>query len=380
MNIVVDIRCLTQQKRTGVGEYTYELLDALFMLESQHRYILFYNSFKDISDIVPQWNQHNVTYVVTRWPSKLLNALIWLRVIKLDRFIQKHIKNHDQIDFFFAPNINFIHLSKHIKLLLTIHDLSFEFFKECYSWKRRIWHWLVRPKKLCNRAYCVITPSDSTRHDVMLEYGIHGDKIQRIYPGLSKAFVENGHATVVNKKRIQEKYALPKEYILYLGTLEPRKNIDLILDSYARLNSRDRRIPLVIAGGRGWHYHRIIRRIDQIPQVRYIGYVDHLDKMALYDMARAFVFPSLYEGFGFPVLEAMSRGVPVVTSNRSSLPEVIGDAGYLINSHDIVGLSHGLHRILNHPQYYDTIGKIAQKRSRQFRWSRAAQEFLDIIT
>lgn len=379
MNIVIDIRCLTQTHRTGVGEYTYELLDALFKNDTKHEYFLFYNSFREVSDVIPQWKMPQVHYIATRWPGKLLNALIYLKIIKLDTFIQKRMGRKRDIDYFFAPNINFISLSKKVKLLLTIHDLSFEFLPECFSWRRRLWHWLVAPQKLCRRAHRIVTPSQSTRHDVMLEYGVHGDNIHCIYPGLSSAFECDDQIDEVYKKRIQKKYGLPSEYILYLGTLEPRKNIDLILSAYEKMNSRDKRTPLVIAGGRGWHYHDIIRRIDHISNVYYIGYVEQQDKIAIYDKARVFVFPSLYEGFGFPVLEAMSRGLPVITTSRSSLPEVMGEFGMYVQSHDVRGLVSCMQHVLNHSALYDMMGRAAQKKSKQFQWDHAAEEFLLLL-
>lgn len=391
MNLIIDIRCLTQKQRTGVGEYCYEFLDALFEADTKNQYFLFYNSFKDVSGVVPKWTQENVHYIVTRWPSKFLNALIWLRVIKLDLLIQKRIEkkqknivtikqyNNITIDYFFAPNINFINLSKNIKLILTIHDLSFEFFRECFSWKRRIWHRLVQSKKLCMRAQHILTPSKHTRQDVMMEYGIHGDKVTCIYPGLASLFVNHDHTTTVDTKHVQQKYDLPDQYILYLGTLEPRKNVDLILDAYERLNARDRYVPLVIAGGRGWKYREIIARIDHMANVYYIGYVNTQDKIALYDMARVFVFPSLYEGFGFPVLEAMSRGVPVITTNRASLPEVVENRVYMLSSHDVMALSQGIHRVLNSSELCVIMRNNAKKRSTLFRWDRAVDEFLLLI-
>ncbi len=380
MNVVVDIRCLTQKYRTGVGEYTTELLNSLFKLDTKNQYFLFYNSFEDVSDVVPKWEQKNVHYVVTRWPSKVLNFLIWLGVIKLDKFVQRKITmeqwDNGTIDYFFAPNLNFIHLSKHVKFILTIHDLTFEFFPECYSFKRRLWHRIVNPRKLCERADIIITPSDNTKHDIIFEYEIHGNNIHRVYPGLSSLFIQKND---MDEKYIKQKYGLPDDYVLCIGTLEPRKNVDFLLDAYENLTQKDKQVTLVIAGPKGWRYKKLLHRIDHMAGVIYIGYIDEVDKQAVYKNSRAFVFPSIYEGFGFPVLEAMSCGVPVITSDRASLPEVVGNAAYMVSAYHVSALSQAMHLVLNTSSLCDKLIKLGEEKSGQFRWEKTAQEFLKCI-
>ena len=133
MNIGLDIRSLMSTNRTGVGEYTYELVNALFEIDKENKYFLFYNSWKDVSEIIPKWKQDNVRLINTKIPNKLLNLSLFLfQRPKIDKI------GSSDLDFFFSPNIHFTALSKKTKHILTIHDLSFEHFPECYSWKRRL--------------------------------------------------------------------------------------------------------------------------------------------------------------------------------------------------------------------------------------------------
>ncbi|MBI2436440.1 MAG: glycosyltransferase family 4 protein [Candidatus Magasanikbacteria bacterium] len=435
MHIAVDIRCLTEKNRTGVGEYIYQLLDALFKIDTENQYFLLYNSFSDVSEIVPKWNQQNVQYVVSRWPNKLFNLAVLLGVIKLDTWVLRFVKKNNErirqyynpplrgaggystcadktkaetlpnppqggrrddnetiesrcesrlslwasqshtIDIFFSPNINFTHISPRTKFVLTIHDLSFELFKDCYSWRRRLWHWVVNPKKQCRRADLILTPSFSTKMDVEKEYGMSGEKVVCIYPGLG---LGSRKPEVEEIKKVREKYTLPLKYILYLGTLEPRKNILAIIDAFSNSKLKTQNYKFIIAGSPGWKYKKILKKIDETPGVSYIGYIASEDKTALYMMSSLFVFPSLYEGFGFPVLEALSCGIPVITSNRSSLPELVESHACMINPDNVSEISKNMERILLHTSYHDMLVQHTDELER-FSWEKSASELLEIF-
>ncbi|PIZ95874.1 MAG: hypothetical protein COX81_00035 [Candidatus Magasanikbacteria bacterium CG_4_10_14_0_2_um_filter_37_12] len=338
MNIAIDIRSLTEKKRTGVGEYTYQFLDTTFSSDHTNQYFLFYNSFQDVSDHIPKWEQENVHYVISHWPSKLFNLFVWMGVIKLDRFIEKKLEALDfrlqitSIHSFLSPNINFISLNPKTKFILTIHDLSFEYFKDCYSLKRRLWHKFVNPRKLCQRADEIIVPSENTKRDVIREYKIDAGKVSIEHPRLSFTFYEQ---RTTNDEQVKLKYNLPDKYILFLGTIEPRKNILSLIEAFKNSELGTMSYELIIAGAKGWKYKDILEAIEKTPSVRYLGYVDKDDKIDLYKMASLFVYPSFYEGFGLPVLEAMYCGTSVIASNRSSLMEVADGGAYLVNPHNV---------------------------------------------
>ncbi len=378
MNIAIDIRPLMNGMRTGVGEYTFELLNALFTIDRDNQYFLFYNSYSNISRNIPKWQCANVHYVYTRFPNKLFNIAILSGVIKLDRLITRY--TGAKIDVFFAPNLNFINLSKSTKFVLTIHDLSYEFFPEFYTTKTKLWHKMIRPKKLCRRANILITPSHNTKRDIVNYYKIEPVKITNIYPGLATTL---GTPTPEIITKVKNKYLLPEQFILFLGTIEPRKNIIGLIEAFEQAYPKiSKEYHLVIAGASGWKNSKIYDRANISPvrnKIHILGYIAPEDKAALYTAATAFVYPSFYEGFGFPVLEAMSIGKPVITSNRSSLPEIGGPATALINPNRPNDIAQALVRVLNNiklQQYYAENGKIIAK---NFSWVKTADEFLHLI-
>jgi glycosyltransferase involved in cell wall biosynthesis len=385
MNIAVDIRPLIQKQRTGVGEYTYQLLDALFRIDTENQYFLFYNSFKDVSDVLPVWKQKNVYIIATKWPNKILNALLLVGFVKLDKLIIKKVRqtftNHNaikQLDIFFSPNIHFISLSKKIKHILTIHDLSFYLYKQTYSWKRRLWHRCLRPKKQCILADNIITPSKHTRQDLIDKWQISNKKIAVLYPGVSDVFVQKEY-TKEQKEALRKKYNLPQTYLLFLGTLEPRKNVRSLIDAFQTGRFAGKGYTLVIAGAAGWKDANIHQAIINTQGVQYIGYVDVVDKPLLYQLARVFVYPSVYEGFGIPVLESFVSGTPVVTSNRSSLPEVSDDAAYLINPDNSYDIVLALQRLLSNKDLCGTLKEKGFQRAGVFSWEKSAEDFHNIL-
>jgi len=409
------------EKRTGVGEYTFGLLDAVFKYtdsltaqagtdfkkdytDNKDQFFLFYNSNKNIQDNLPKWDYENVHYIGLNWPNKLLNLLLWLKLIRLDKLLLSHLERNDErkrgmkskdlmvrqekqwdpstplrfaqddvIDVWFSPNLNFTNLSKHVKHIQTIHDLSFEFFPECFTWKRRLWHWFLNPKKQCKRADIILTPSENTKRDVVERFKIEDLRLKILRPGLS---IDRGYKT----EDIRQRYGLPEKYILFLGTLEPRKNVESIIKAY-KMNYElgIRNYDLVIVGSSGWKNIELLKTIKETPGVKYIGYVDDEDKMELYKNASLFVFPSLYEGFGLPVLEAMACGVPVITSNRSSLTEVGQDAVYYVNPNNVSELASAIDLILKNSELKTRMTTGGLEVAKDFDWQKSAQEFLSVI-
>ena len=372
MNIGIDIRCLMTANKTGVGEYTTELLSAVFALDKINQYYLFYNSANDVAVQIPKWFGDNIHYIHTRWPNKLLNfCLLLFRWPKLDKMIGQ------KLDLWYAPNLNFTALSKHTKFVLTVHDLAFEFFPGWLTWRQRLWHKLIRPKKQCGRAGLILTPSDNTKRDLADFYKIPAEKIKVVYPGLSSIFyplssISSGAEQ--KKKELRVKYDLPENFILFLGTIEPRKNI-LGLNDQTDLH-------LVIAGAPGWKNKKIYAHAAASPvkdKIKFIGYVAPADKPGLYSLASIFVYPSFYEGFGFPILEALSSGVPVITSSRSSLPEIAGSAATYVNAHYPEQIITAINRLLNDIQMREKQIKTGLLQSEKFRWPKAAEEFLKLV-
>ena len=381
MQIGIDIRSLLSHERTGVAEYTFGLLAALFARDDINTYILFSNARGSVADVLPARSFSNVQYIHTRYPNKIFHLSTALfRQPKIDRLITHQQKKDIPIDIFFSPNLNFTAISPKVKHVLTIHDLSFEYFPDCYTPKQRLWHSLLQPKKQCHEAAIIFTPSQNTKRDVVEYYQISEARVHVLPPGLSSSMQAFGMSS---PEDVQKKYQLPKNFILFVGTIEPRKNIVALLEGFAQAKKQYPNLfddcACVIAGAKGWKNTSILSRMRQSPDIRFLGYVDSQEKAALYALARVFVYPSLYEGFGFPVLEAMASGTPVITSARSSLPEVAGDAAYFVNPMNSEEITRGLARLFQERAWASALGIKGKQRAQEFTWQKTAQQFLGHI-
>jgi glycosyltransferase involved in cell wall biosynthesis len=278
-----------------------------------------------------------------------------------------------KLDVFFAPNLHFISVSEDIKFVLTVHDLSFEFYKNCYSLKRRLWHRFLNSRLQCKQADIILTPSDNTKSDLKRFYGVDENKIFTVYPGvgLNSREVESNFGS--------SKFNLPDKYILFLGAIEPRKNILSLVSAYEHGRFFDKGIYLVIAGAAGWKNKNVLHKIKKTQGVLYVGYVSEAEKINIYSKALLFVYPSFYEGFGFPVLEAMSAGVPVITSNRSSLPEITEGAAYLANPFNVADIERGMKKILEDFKLRSLLVEKGKEQCKKFKWNKTAEQFLSVI-
>ncbi len=382
MNIGIDIRCLMHPTKTGVGEYTQALLDALFILDKKNQYYLYYNSNKNISANLPKWDQGNVHIVSSHYPNKLLNlSIATIGYPKLDRLITKI--THTKLDVFYSPNLNFTALSTDISHFITIHDLAFFHFPEYYTLIQKWWHRILRPISQCQKAKMIFAPSKNTKLDLSHSFNISPDKIQVIYPGLSPIFHKT--SDLENKKTIvKKKYHLPNHFILFLGTIEPRKNVDGVISAFEKVYSQ---LPfpyyLIIAGAKGWKNEEIYKRADKSPyrdHIQFIGYVHDDEKPALYAEAGLFIYPSFYEGFGFPVLEALSMNTPVVTSQRSSLPEIANKYARLVDPNNIHSIGYGIIDALKSNPTVKKPNEDLKKYLEKFSWEFTARQFLETVT
>jgi glycosyltransferase involved in cell wall biosynthesis len=372
MNIAIDIRCLMERELTGVGEYTFNLLKHLFETDNTNEYFLFYNSRQDVSKYIPKFPKNNIHYCAFHWPNKLLNLSIkFLKYPKLDLWIQKKYQT-PPIDLFFFPNICSLNVS--CPYLLTAHDLSFEFFSEFLSIKRRLWHLFVKPEQLFNKAERIIAVSKNTKQDLVNRYRIDPSKIQIVYSGLSTNY-KILPTDDVRMRKVKQKYSLPEKFALFIGTIEPRKNLDGLISAFKLFNQNHPGYSLVIAGKLGWKYKEILNSIQLTENVKFVNFIKDSEKRYFYNLASMFVYPSFYEGFGFPPLEAMACGCPVITSSNSSLSEICGEAAMLIDPCNINDLSEAtkLMTIKSNADYWRALGL---KKSKNFSWYKTAYELL----
>ena len=378
--IGIDIRCLTDGKRTGVEEYTINILEQLFELDKKNQYVLFLNSFHGSNFDLQIFSKYkNVSIKQFHYPNKILNLCFWyLDWPYADEMI-------GGVDVFFMPNINFIALSKKTKLVLTIHDLSYEIFPESFSLKRQLWHSILNPRKLARRADQIIAVSDSTKNDIVSQWKINAQKIQRIYNGVDENFeqVDRNDPKLIE---VKEKYHLPFNFVFYLGTVEPRKNIPTIVKAYDQLRSLNNpqleKYKLVIAGGKGWKTGKILdimRESKFTGDIIFTSCICNEDKAAVYTLASLFVYPSFFEGFGIPVLEAMRCALPVIASNTSSIPEVAGSGAIMIDPDKPDELFLAMKEVLLNRDFCANLKEQAQKQAIKFNWKTSARELSTVF-
>jgi len=365
-------------RRTGVEEYTLNLLLNLFEIDQKNRYVLFFNSWKKPAFDFGVFKKYkNVKIKRLRIPNKFLNFSFWyFNWPKIDQLA-------GGADVVFMPNIIFGSVSKKSRLILTMHDLSFERYPQYFSWKRRFWHIFINPKKICRRADKIIAVSDSTKNDLVSLYKINSKKIEMIHSAVSDEFqiIDRNDEKLV---KIKEKYKLPYKFVLYLGTIEPRKNIRAVIRafdqfhkfSYESKNDGLLKYKLVIAGERGWLSQEIFEEIKLTrgsKSIFFAGKIPHEDKKYIYNLASLFIYPSFFEGFGFPPLEAIKCGVPVIASNNSSLPEIVGKGGILIDSDRPSEIYWAMKEILTKKELRETLIRNGLEKAKEFDWKKTAK-------
>ena len=258
------------------------------------------------------------------------------------------------------------------KKVLTISDLVFKTHPKTMYYKTRIALKLCFRKSL-ERADLIITISDFTKKQLLEFYPeLKKKRIETILIGVDIDFFKKTDPIII--KGVMSKYNINQDYILYLGTLEPRKNLDRLIEAYAEVRKKNKNCPLlVIAGKRGWLYKSIFKTVKQFDlgdSIIFTGYIPYSEKPALLSGARAFCFPSIYEGFGMPTLEAMACETPVLTSNIASLPEVCGDAAVYVNPLSVADITEGLEKICFDDNLRNELIKNGKKQIELFSWDK----------
>lgn len=378
MRIGIDIRFLARGTRSGVEEYTIHLISHLVRLAPDIRFKFFYNAFRKERLDFPWTKGKNVEVKEFSFPNRMLDIATGnISLPKIDRLL-------GGCDVFLSPHFFIAPVSRTCKKIVVFHDLSFEYYPEFFSLSKRYWHRSMNPRKTACEADVIIAVSESTKADLINVYGIDGKKIQMVYPGVSEAFRPITEETGLN--RVKEKYVLPDEFILYFGTIEPRKNIIGIIKAFELLKNiktkEHRNIKLVIAGSRGWLYKNILRearKSSHRDDIVFTGFIEEEDKSYLYNLAKIFVYPSFFEGFGFPPLEAMACGVPAVVSHVTSLPEVVEDAAIMINPSIYGEITDAIEMLLGDRELYNEFSKRGIEQAKKFSWERSARDVLELI-
>lgn len=368
MKIAIDVRSLMEGRHSGVEEYTVQIIRALIRVAPRHSYHLFYNSYKDVK--LPDFGEGRVVTHSLRYPNKFFNILQLLTGHpKWDTLIGQHI------DVVFVPNVRLTPLSPDVPMVAVMHDVSYERFPEFLNLWRRMWHRMMRPRLLMENADHIITDSEHTKHDLRQIYSIPEKKVSVVYPGAPT--LPSPRAAHVHD--VRRRYKLPQKFVLSFGSIEPRKNVASIIRAWSAIAPHIAQ-DLVIAGDKGWRQKEIERVMQASPyrdRIHQIGFVKEEDKLAVYAAADLFVYPSFYEGFGFPPLESLLAGTPVITSFNSSLPEVVGKWATLVDPYNPSQLAAVMQEMLRYPE---RVSDQTKKEVRSiYSWDRAAKKILDIL-
>jgi glycosyltransferase involved in cell wall biosynthesis len=261
---------------------------------------------------------------------------------------------------------------------VTVHDLSFERFPHMFKLPNRL-YLSAATRAAVRRSRRVIAVSESTKRELVEVMGVAPEKVTAIPNGVEPLFRPASAEEVAAFKRDK---ALPARFLLHLGTLEPRKNLPMLVRAYGRLR-RERDVPhaLVLAGAKGWHYDAVFAEIQSLDLGSHVflpGYVPFEEQPLWYSAADVFVYPALYEGFGMPPLEAMACGTPVITSDTSSLPEAVGDAGLQVDPHDEAALAEAMWRAIDDAALRDRMRAAGLARARQFDWVDIARRTVEV--
>ncbi|HCX28115.1 MAG TPA: glycosyltransferase family 1 protein [Candidatus Portnoybacteria bacterium] len=378
MTIGVDLRVLAKGTRTGIEEYTLNLLSRLLSLDKSVKFKLFYNAWNK-EPLVYDWLKlSNVELKKFRFP----NRFVFDPLAKM--FTWPHI---DRLlggaDVFFSPHFLLSPVSPKCRQAITFHDLSFEYFPEFLPWRKRFWHASLSPKTRARQAQKIIAVSQSTKDDLVKLYGLPDKKIRVIYSGVGEEFKQ---LPLENCSFVKQKYDLPDNFILYFGTIEPRKNIVGLIEAYDLFRQKlgqDSAPQLVIAGQTGWFYKETLlaaRRSAFSQDIIFTGFIEPSDKVYLFNLASLFVYPSFFEGFGFPPLEAMACGVPVICSNTSSFPEVVGEAALMIDPYNFEELAWAIKEVWQDNNLRTDLIARGLARAKNFSWQKCAKETLGFLT
>ena len=366
--IGIDASRAVTARPTGTEVYSQRVIEALLALDSPHRFRLYLRSAPPAGAfpgadlrLIPLprlWTHLRLSWEMARRPPDVL-------------FIPAHV-------------LPLVHPRAS---LVTVHDLGYLHFPEAHPWRQRLYLDLSTRWNARTAAH-ILADSEATKSDLVACYGIPPDKITVAYPGCDESLAPVRNPATI--EAVKARYGITGDYFLYLGTLQPRKNLSRLITAFAtHPPSHPITQPpsppapqFILAGKRGWLYDDLfaqVRRLGLEGRMIFPGYVPDEDKAALLSGALAFVFPSLYEGFGLPVLEAQACGCPVITSATSSLPEVAGDAALLVDPGDTAAIAAGLRRIATDSALRESLIERGLANVRRFSWAACAQSIMSVI-
>lgn len=363
MKTAIDIR-ETIHEKAGKGYYSAHLVREILNQDKANSYLLYTDEYSPIFKKFQNAEQKIVDKKGLKWHTSVLKYL--------------YVEN---VDVYFSPTsyiIPAIHDPKKLKVVMTVHDLVAFLFPQKHN-RKAVFTEKFTLKKALKKAAKVLSVSENTKTDLCSRFKCNEDLVEIVPNAACDIFEPIPREAYEDYLNAHE---IPEKFIFSVGTLEPRKNLSTLIKSFARVVKANPDYHLLIAGKEGWMFEEIFKKVHELEienNVKFLGYVPERDLVYLYNSARAFVYPSLYEGFGIPPLEALQSGCPVITSNLSALPEVVGDAAIKIDPKDENALTEAIFTLINNNELREELIKKGFKQAKKYSWKTSAQKFLDII-
>ncbi|MFN4227336.1 MAG: glycosyltransferase family 4 protein [Candidatus Ratteibacteria bacterium] len=374
MKIGIDITPFLKKRKTGISWYTYYLVKNLAKIDKENFYLLFGCSigrYKDKFLLKREINSENFDINVKMLPGNLTSAFLLFFPIEFvhGKFDIIHILIHPYYC---------LHLSG--KLVITFHDLVHLIFPEMFS-PFEVETYKFAAKRAIKKADKIIAVSNSTKKDLIKFLDVKPDKVEVIHVGLYDFFQNSYSKSTIDEVKL--KYGIKKRFILSVGTIEPKKNHIRLLNAFVKIKEKINDYQLIICGKPGWKAEEFYKRLSEIKDkikrdIIVTNYIPLKDLSILYKYADIFVYPSLYEGFGSPILEAMRCGIPIITSNVSSMPEVAGDAALLINPEDEDDIANAILKLVENRELRENLVKKGFERVKLFTWENTAKQTLKV--
>lgn len=380
MKIAFSAQLLLDNYKTGIGWVAYNVINELKTLNVDNQYIMDFfilgnKKYEKYSNIIDYYKSKGFKIDVCNWFSYSLFKMIWTFIpIPYSMLMKEKADVTLFFNYYIPPGVKG-------KKVVMIHDMAYLAYPETVN-KKTLYMLKLNVKKACKSADKIITISHFSKNEIMKYLGVEDKKIEIMPIGVDfNIFKVYNDTEKINL--IKKKYGIDRDYFLYLGTLEPRKNIVRMIDAYAMLKKEIYNIPkFVIAGRKGWMYDEIFESVKKHgieKDIIFTGYVEENEVPILMNGAKAFLFVSLYEGFGMPVLEAMACGTPVITSNVASMPEVIGNCGVLVNPMSTEEIKNGMRKIIENKIETEKMKESALERCKSFTWENTAKKVLEIL-
>lgn len=362
MIIGIDGNEANQAQKVGISEYAYQLLLQFYKNES----LAFQIYLKERPR--PDMPKERVGWkYIVLGPKKL-----WTQ-IGLPLYLFTHFPRPS---VFFSPT-HYAPRFSPCPTAIAIMDVSYLHFPELFA-KKDLYQLRAWTGYSAKKASRVFTISTASKNDILKQYNRAENEVVVTYPGIK----ESSTMHILTKGDLERKFGISQKYILFVGTLQPRKNIERLVEAFSLLKNADKNLQLVVVGKKGWLYEPILAAPEKYgvrDRVKFLEFVENDDLPSLYQHALFFVLPSLYEGFGLPVVEAMKYGCPVITSNVSSLPEAGGDAALYVNPESVTEITQAMEKLLDNPKLRQQMVKKGYEHIKQFSWEKAASKTLEVL-